>query len=404
MLTYIQQNGAVGKSIPYPSSTHPKATIASSGCGVCSSLMVLLNSTSYPRTLKWWTKRLVKAGARKADGTDMNVVADMMCNRYGFTCKKTRDIAELKKHLQNGYKAVLHEGQKGYFSSSGHFVCAAGIRPDGTAIILDPYYYSNKWTSTVNGIDRSKYFKYNKETHEVYCNFNTIQRDRRGYYYLFIPHKKVALKYANDDVHSIKFGVDISEHNGKVNFKELKNDVDFVFLRLGWTGNKNNHTLDKTFEYNYKWAKKRGIPVGVYVYLYNNSVKTAQDGAKWVVKQLNGRKLNLPVFADMEDKSIASLGKGKLTDITDVFNEVIQRNGYRAGVYAGKNWFDNKLDTAMLKKKYPIWVADYRYPETDYKYSDTYAMWQFAENGKKVSGVKGDVDKDLMYVDLIDKA
>ena len=400
-MIYIQQNGSQGKAIPYPSSAHPKATIASSGCGVCSSLMVLLNSTSYPRTLKWWAKRLIKAGARKAEGTDMGIVADMMCDRYGFTCVRTKDISLLKKHLEKGYKAVLHEGEKGYFSTGGHFVCAAGITKDGKAIVLDPYYYKGKWKQTVNGINRSKHFTYNSKTHELYCNFNTIQRDRRGYYYLFVPTKKIALKYAADDLKNIKFGVDLSEHNGKVNFKELKNDVDFVILRLGWTGNKNNHTPDKYFEYNYKWARKRGIPVGVYVYLYNNSVKSAKEGARWAAKKLNGRKLDLPVFADMEDKSIANLGKGKLTDITSVFNETIEKYGYRTGVYASANWLNNKLDTATLKKKYPIWVADYRYPKTDYKYADKYDMWQYAEDGTKVSGVQGDVDKNLMYTNLI---
>lgn len=398
MLTYIQQNGTQGKSIPYPSSSHPKATIATSGCGVCSSLMVLLNSTSYPRTLEWWTKRLIKAGARKPEGTDMNVVTDMMCDRYGFTCKKTRDIAELKKHLEQGYKAVLHVGQKGYFSSSGHFVCAGGIKPDGRAIILDPYYYTNKWNATVNGIDRKKYFDYNADTHEVYCNFNTIQRDRRGYYYLFIPHKKVDEKYSPNDTHSIRFGVDLSEHNGTVNFKELKKDVDFVILRLGWVGNKDNHTLDKNFEYNYKWAKKRGIPVGVYVYLYSNSVKTAQSGAKWAIKQLKGKSLDIPyIFADMEDKSIAGLGKGKLTDITIAFNEVIEKNGYKGGVYANLDWFRNKLDSS-LKTKYATWIA--HYTDGTNKYLGSYDMWQNSSKGR-VNGVDGNVDTNYMYTNLI---
>ena len=110
MLIYIQQNGSQGKAIPYPSNAHPKATIATSGCGVCSSLMVLLNSTSYPRSLKWWAKRLIKAGARKAEGTDMDVVMDMMCDRYGFTCVRTKDISLLKKHLENvaDIKSVTH--------------------------------------------------------------------------------------------------------------------------------------------------------------------------------------------------------------------------------------------------------------------------------------------------------
>jgi hypothetical protein len=209
MLTYIQQNGTVGKNIPYPSKSHPSATIASGGCGVCSSLMVLFNSTSYSKNLKKWTNEVIACGGRVSGGTDMKTVCDMMKKSYGFTYTRTTDINELKKHIQKGYKAVAHVGQKGYFAwdsknhqPSGHFICVAGIKEDGTAIVLDPYYYTGKWTTTVNGIKRASYFKYNANTHEVTCGFQTIQRDRRGYFYLLTPTKKVNLKYGPDDVHS----------------------------------------------------------------------------------------------------------------------------------------------------------------------------------------------------------
>lgn len=199
-LTYIQQNGSTGRNIDYPSSAHRKATIATSGCGVCSSLMVLLNSTSYSKNLKTWTKELIKAGCRGAEGTRISKVQDYMKKKYGFTSKTTKNINALKDHLKKGYKAIANVGGKGYFSSSGHYICVAGISKSGKAIVLDPYYYTNKWTTIVNGINRSKYFTYNSSTHEVYCSFDTIAADSKGSkYILFTPTTKKSIKYSSKD-------------------------------------------------------------------------------------------------------------------------------------------------------------------------------------------------------------
>lgn len=205
MLTYIQQNGSLGKSIAYKSKSHPSATIATSGCGVCSSLMVLLNSASYDISLKKWADILIKNGARADSGTDMSVVGRLLENKYGFEYTHTTDVETLKKHIKAGYKAVAHVGNKGYFSSGGHYVCVAGITSDGKAIVLDPYYYTNKWKSTVKGINRTNHFTYNSSTHEVYCSFNVIAADSRGLkYYLFKPKKKVKLAYSTKDPKSVK--------------------------------------------------------------------------------------------------------------------------------------------------------------------------------------------------------
>lgn len=200
-LVYIQQNGSVGKSIPYTNKTHPNSTIATSGCGCCSSLMVLLNQTSYSMTLKKWASILMKKGAREYDGTDMLVVGKIMKDDYGFEYEHTTDLAKLRAHIKAGYKAVANVGGKGYFSSGGHFVCVAGITKDGKAIVLDPYYYANKWTATVNGIKRSRYFTYNSSTHEVYCDFSTIAADAKAYkYHLFKPTKKKKYLYSAKDI------------------------------------------------------------------------------------------------------------------------------------------------------------------------------------------------------------
>lgn len=194
------------------------------------------------------------------------------------------------------------------------------------------------------------------------------------------------------------FGIDVSTFQGDIDWDKVKSQINFAILRLGWIGNKNNHTLDTKFERNYSECKRLGIPVGVYVYCYSNCEDTAKAGAEWTLQQLNGKSLELPVYLDMEDSSIANLGKDKLTNICIAFNTVIEQAGLWAGVYANKDWFDNKLNKDIIKYKYTTWIAHYT-SGTD-KYKDEYDMWQNSSSGK-INGISGSTDTNYMYRDLI---
>ena len=59
-------------------------------------------------------------------------------------------------------------------------------------------------------------------------------------------------------------GIDVSEHNGVIDFIKVKNaGYKFVIIRLGWIGNKNNNTLDKNFKTNYFNAKYAGLKIRI---------------------------------------------------------------------------------------------------------------------------------------------
>lgn len=194
------------------------------------------------------------------------------------------------------------------------------------------------------------------------------------------------------------FGIDVSEHNGTINWDIAKSNIDFAILRLGWIGNKNNHTLDKQFERNYTECKRLGIPVGVYVYCYCNSEEKTKTGANWTVEKLIGKSLNLPVYIDMEDSTIVSCGKDKLTNICIAFNSIIESNGLWAGVYANENWFNNYLNKEEIKKRYTTWIASYKSGNDCYK--GQYDIWQNSSKGQ-INGISGKVDTNYMYRNLM---
>ena len=194
------------------------------------------------------------------------------------------------------------------------------------------------------------------------------------------------------------FGIDVSQHQGEINWDKVKSQIDFAILRLGWIGNKENHTLDTQFERNYSECKRLGIPIGVYVYCYSNCEETAKSGANWAIEKLKGKSLELPVYIDMEDNSIANQGKDILTNICITFNSIIETNGRWAGVYANKNWYDNFLNKDEIKRRYTTWIATY--VDAVDKYKGEYDIWQNSSKGR-IDGITGYVDTNYMYRDLI---
>lgn len=193
-----------------------------------------------------------------------------------------------------------------------------------------------------------------------------------------------------------KRGIDVSSHNGNINWGAVKNDgIEFAILRVGY--GMYDYQKDAQFENNYNGATSNGIPVGVYTYSYAKSVEEAKKEADCVIKWLNGRKLQLPVYFDIEDPSQQGLGKNTLNEMCKAFCNKIEQAGYWAGIYSNKYWATSLISGAELGKRYTYWIAQY-YSECTY--NGDYAIWQYSSTGK-VNGISGNVDMNKMVKDII---
>ena len=192
--------------------------------------------------------------------------------------------------------------------------------------------------------------------------------------------------------------IDISEHNGTIDFEKVKNDgITNVILRLGWIGNKQNHTLDKRFNEYYKEAKIHGFNVGVYVFCYCKNLDTLKQGINWTLDVLQNKKLELPVYLDIEDDPqsnsyLSQIGRETLTRMCILFCKEIEERGYKAGIYANKNFFDNFIYHSLLLD-YSIWWAEY-----NSNIHNTYKvdLWQYTSKGQ-VNGINTNVDMNESY-------
>ena len=190
-------------------------------------------------------------------------------------------------------------------------------------------------------------------------------------------------------------GIDVSKHQGVIDWNLVKNNINFAILRIGY--GMYNSQKDKQFERNYSECKRLGIPVGVYHYSYAKNVDQAKKEANLVLSWLKDKELQLPVYLDIEDNSQIGLGKETLTNMCIAFCDTIENAGFWAGIYANKYWFNSLLNKDLLESKYTIWVAQYYNQCT---YSGKYDIWQYTSSGN-INGINGNVDMNHMYRDLI---
>ena len=102
------------------------------------------------------------------------------------------------------------------------------------------------------------------------------------------------------------YGIDLSKHNGTVDFKKVKEQgVKFVILRCGYASlsNRKNLYKDEKFEEYYKGAKEQGLHIGVYFYSRCNTTSTALNEAKFILSTIKGKEIDYPVWLDVEDVS-----------------------------------------------------------------------------------------------------
>ena len=189
-------------------------------------------------------------------------------------------------------------------------------------------------------------------------------------------------------------GIDVSKHQGKIDWKKVKNaGIEFAMIRAGY--GRYDNQKDQQFEANYAGAKSVGIPVGAYHYSYAKTVEQAKAEAKTFLGWVKGKTFEFPVAFDIEDNSQVNLGKQLISDMIRAFCETVEAAGYYVSVYANKDWLVNRIDEDC-KKKYDTWLAEWRSGEPTY--TGTYGMWQYTSSGA-VNGITGRVDMNMSYKD-----
>lgn len=242
---------------------------------------------------------------------------------------------------------------------------------------------------------RSKKIYHNYDYNEVQTvNYPTHNYKIPNFYF-----ENGVLAY-NDEIYTSMTGIDVSNHQGKIDFNKVKEDgIEFVYIRLGYRGYQSGQlNLDDMFETYYEQAKNAGLQVGVYYFSSAINIQEAMDEAYFVLDHIKDKQLDLPIAYDYEDidydtSRIESVSNKTRTDNALAFCQIIQEGNYTPIIYASSYWLNDIYDLSKIYN-YDVWLAQYN-DTLNYPYE--FKIWQYTQNGT-VDGIEKPVDINIMMI------
>ena len=183
-------------------------------------------------------------------------------------------------------------------------------------------------------------------------------------------------------------GIDVSSHNGKINFERVcGSGIDFVIIKAS----EGAAFRDSRFASNYDSAKDNGLAVGAYHFFRFDVDGTLQ--ARNFVETIGDRDFDLPLVIDVEEHGnpYVFLRSKVVRQLRDMVDELTALE-YRVMIYTNKDGYYKFIKDNF--DDYPLWLCSLnRRPELDW------TIWQYSHWGV-VDGIQGDVDLNRFYGNL----
>ena len=188
-------------------------------------------------------------------------------------------------------------------------------------------------------------------------------------------------------------GMDVSAWNKTIDWAKAKADgIDFAIIRCGFSTDKESYD-DLYWERNASECERLGIPYGVYLYSYAETVEEAKSEADHTIRLLKEHKPTFPVYYDLEDECVFNTGTANIAKMAKAYLDRVQSAGYRVGIYSSLYWWNNYLtDPVYDNTAWSRWIAQWNSSCT---YTGIYDLWQCTNVGE-VDGITGNVDLDFM--------
>ncbi len=188
-------------------------------------------------------------------------------------------------------------------------------------------------------------------------------------------------------------GIDVSEFNGVVDFRALRNKIDFAILRCGY-GSDYCTQDDACFQKNVQACQRECIPYGVYLYAYAKNKDTAKSEASHMIRLIRDTDPAFGVWYDVEDMNL--LQSADPVGICKTWCDAMLDAGVTCvGLYASVSVMKGRLNSLELDQ-YEKWVAQWGH-SCDYPNP---GIWQFT-NQAKLNGKVFDMNyayKDYPYI------
>ncbi len=289
---------------------------------------------------------------------------------------------------------TMHTGWLNLDDTS-YFFAENGAMQTGWQYINDTWYYFNDNGTMHTGwlnLDENRYYLNSDGSMQI--GWATIDNVK----YLF-NNSGVCVEGAD------LFIIDISKWQGNIDWDKLaQTDIDGVILRIsygGTTTENNGDSKDTRFDEYIENLERLQIPYGVYHFNTATTIEKAEIQAQNVIGILNetGANPTFPVFVDIETHG----GECDLIQIANVYISKFIANGYKPGIYANENYWNEYLKSPQLNAYYR-WIANYGsdngFPSASFSPEDgieNYMMWQYTSVGKLDGIDENTVDFNVLY-------
>ncbi len=195
-------------------------------------------------------------------------------------------------------------------------------------------------------------------------------------------------------------GIDISHHQGTINWKELRDNgmidkypIRFVMIKA----TEGASLIDRNFHDNFEQAREHGFTRGAYHFYSMRS--SAKDQAAHFIKEVKLENGDLPPVLDVERKPQNQTDQAFKESILLWLRLVEDAYGVKPIIYTYYKFKMRYLSDPVFDQ-YPYWIAHYYVDKVEYK--GQWKFWQHTDAGR-LPGIKGDVDFNIYngsYYDL----
>ena len=342
----------------YSNHNDKSQTMANSGCGptACADVVATLKDKDVtPWTLAQlameWGDRTYNSGTA---WSFFKHVAD----KYKFVkFVQSANYSALTACLDAGGYVVCSM-RPGYWTKSGHFICA--WKYDSS------YTYANDPASSTRKKQKTADFK--SECKQYFC---------------FYPDTKQEVKDPAPVDTTIKRGekiCDISKYQPTVDYDAFIADTSLIILRAGYRGTGGGISKDQKFDVHANALKQRGVRFGVYFF----SIATTEDKAREEARMFyQYAKAYNPLFWAMDAEN-EGITKAAIVAFVD---ELRKLGAAKVGCYVANHLYQ-KYDYASIRDKMDFtWIPRYSNTKPAY-FCD---LWQYTSTGS-VGGISGNVD------------
>lgn len=186
-------------------------------------------------------------------------------------------------------------------------------------------------------------------------------------------------------------GIDISAHNGDIDFPLVREDgYEFVIIKA----TEGATFKDKRFIQNLRRAREAGLKAGAY-HFFRFDTPGYMQGLNFL-NSVKDRELDLPLVIDLEEwtnpnSQATALVLNRLGEMIDH----LESHGYRVMLYTNKNGFARFIEGRL--EGYPLWICSLAVEPDKHRWT----IWQATHNGR-VSGTKSPVDINAFHGTMAD--